>query len=625
MGTNQCSTSGTPGKRSAASSPQRGATSPSLPSRGALGPSKVAAASQLLGKGLLATPAARQPWPPWVGVGDFSATAPPTAPLPTPAVPGSGNGRSSSGSWPRNPAMLPTAAWPAFPLLLTLLRVLPAEDVTCTAALSPAQQNPHQPVVAMASKAAQRAPSTEGQSCSLWPASKKQCRAQQRGWRRARCSSQEQRAGKLEMQMQAHPAELGTALPAGSWLVFPHLVFQLIAPWTGGTMPGCSPRSCLPALSFFPNHFPSLKCRSQDSAAALLGTRADNGDLLITTSLPFLLNIIPLQTFCRREPHCPGWEGDRSQAAARGKWEYVLSIAGSAWGRRRITESHMESQQGTSSAGSRGCPQASGSSAHSLFPSPAEIGGFPPFLLPRLTTCGWCLGSNKIIPPSSAPTPLSELTVMPAYCLLTILRHCKLISPWLIFSRVTLISNLLQSPCLSSPLRGARWPQPLGTTLSPTRDSEQRRWPGLQAGMLQRPVEICRIPRTRQHRAKAGEARECSKTCPGCSPAHTRGAGFSYPHPRPPQDHICCLILSPTTHWSAVPCAPRNGGPKGTGAQAGLPHCSTSPLWRGEKQQRPGSRGSHMRGRWILRFSHCCWSPKLIQLVKGDGGNPPAP
>lgn len=41
---------------------------------------------------------------------------------------------------------------------------------------------------------------------------------------------------------------------------------------------------------------------------------------------------------------------------------------------------------------------------------------------------------------------------MHGYCLLTILRHCELISPWLIFSRVTLISNLLQSTlCLSSP------------------------------------------------------------------------------------------------------------------------------------------------------------------------------
>lgn len=131
------------------------------------------------------------------------------------------------------------------------------------------------------------------------------------------------------------------------------------------------------------------------------------------------------------------------------------------------------------------------------------------------------LGSNQIIPPHSAPAPLSELIVMPSYCLLTILRHCKLISPWLIFSRVILISNLLQSPC-SSPLTGARWPQPLGTTLSPTRDSEQTRWPGLQAGRLQQPVEICPTPRTRQHRAKAEEARECSEPCPSCSPVHTR-------------------------------------------------------------------------------------------------------
>lgn len=37
--------------------------------------------------------------------------------------------------------------------------------------------------------------------------------------------------------MRAQP---GTARSAGSWLVFPPLVFQLIAP--GGTMPSCSPR-----------------------------------------------------------------------------------------------------------------------------------------------------------------------------------------------------------------------------------------------------------------------------------------------------------------------------------------------------------------------------------------------
>lgn len=295
MGTNRCSTSGTPGRRSAASSPRQGAVSPSPDSPGprAVGPGKAVAASQLLGKGLLAIPAARRPWPPWVRVGDFSATAPPTTPLPIPAVPGSGTGRSSSGAWPRNPTTPPTAAWPAFPLLLTLLRVLPAEGVTCTAAVaSRAKSSPaHGPNGQQSCSES----SQYGRAELLPPASK-----QEAVQSAAQSSSQEQRAGELEMRTQAHPTELGTALPAGSWLVFPRLVFQLIAPWTGGTMPGCSPHSCLPALSFFPNHFLGLKCRSRDSAVALLGTQADNRDLLITTSLPFLLNIILLQTFCRR-------------------------------------------------------------------------------------------------------------------------------------------------------------------------------------------------------------------------------------------------------------------------------------------------------------------------------------
>ncbi|XP_074782214.1 uncharacterized protein LOC141969902 [Athene noctua] len=127
----------------------------------------------------------------------------------------------------------------------------------------------------------------------------------------------------LGARTQTRPVELGTAPPTGSWLVFPWLVFQLIAPGTGRTMPGCSPRSCLPACSFFPNHFPGPKRRSQDPGAAPLGTRGDNGGLLITTSLPFLLNIIPLQTFCRQEPCRPGREGERSWAAAGGRRERV--------------------------------------------------------------------------------------------------------------------------------------------------------------------------------------------------------------------------------------------------------------------------------------------------------------
>lgn len=90
---------------------------------------------------------------------------------------------------------------------------------------------------------------------------------------------------------------------AGSWLVFPRLVFQLIAPGTGGTMPGCSPRSRLPARGFCPNHVPGPERCSRD--AAPLGTRGDNGGRLITTSLPLLLNIIPLQPFCRLLPR-PG-------------------------------------------------------------------------------------------------------------------------------------------------------------------------------------------------------------------------------------------------------------------------------------------------------------------------------
>lgn len=62
-------------------------------------------------------------------------------------------------------------------------------------------------------------------------------------------------------------------------------------------MPGCSPRSRLPARGFCPNHVPGPERWSRD--AAPLGTRGDNGGRLITTSLPLLLNIIPLQPLCR--------------------------------------------------------------------------------------------------------------------------------------------------------------------------------------------------------------------------------------------------------------------------------------------------------------------------------------
>jgi len=83
---------------------------------------------------------------------------------------------------------------------------------------------------------------------------------------RARRSSRRQKAGGLGVRTQAGPAEPGTAPLAGSWLVFPRRVFQLIAPGTGGTMPGCSPRSRLPAGSCFPNHFPGRKRRSPSPA-----------------------------------------------------------------------------------------------------------------------------------------------------------------------------------------------------------------------------------------------------------------------------------------------------------------------------------------------------------------------
>lgn len=121
--------------------------------------------------------------------------------------------------------------------------------------------------------------------------------------------------------------ELDTAPPTGSWLVLPRLVFQLIAPGTGGTMPGCSPRSRLPARGFCPNHFPGPKRRSQEPATAPLGTRGDNGGLLITPSLPFLLNINPLKQFCWQEPRPRGGEerGARPRASQGARRDGVTS------------------------------------------------------------------------------------------------------------------------------------------------------------------------------------------------------------------------------------------------------------------------------------------------------------
>lgn len=199
------------------------------------------------------------------------------------------------------------------------------------------------------------------------------------------------------------------------------------------------------------------------------------------------------------------------------------SIAGSTRGQGHVTESHTESlQQGTSGAGSGGVP--AGQRLLGVLPLPISCRNgvfFLLFFLPHLTTFGWFLGSNQITPPHPAPALSSELIIMPGYCLLTILRHRKLISPWLIFSRVTLIGNLLQSPhaCPLPCLAGVRWPQPPRTTLSSAKDSEQRRWPGQQAGRaqpegrLQWLEEICTAPKTSQRQARAGKA-DCGASGP---------------------------------------------------------------------------------------------------------------
>lgn len=165
-------------------------------------------------------------------------------------------------------------------------------------------------------------------------------------------------------------------------------------------MPGCSPRSRLPVRSFFPNHFPGPK----RPAAAPLGMRGDNGGLLITTSLPFLLNIIPLKTFGQPEPHRPGREGERSQAAAGGRQDRVpehrREHAGTGTRHHgphgRSAARHLGHQTGGVPVGQRPLR---------MLPLPIFCrNGFFFFFLffffsLCLTTFGWFLGSNQITPP----------------------------------------------------------------------------------------------------------------------------------------------------------------------------------------------------------------------------------
>lgn len=195
---------------------------------------------------------------------------PPTAPLPTRGAPGAGSGRSSSAASP------PTSPRDARPRLLRLL---------------PALQNPRRPAVPAAGRAAWKAPGSEGQSRCSPPARGEE--AMPSAARLPQPKARRDRGCGHGLVLQSR------ALPAGRLLAcfFPRLVFQLIAPGTGGTMPGCSPRSRLPARGFCPNHVPGPERWSRD--AAPLGTRGDNGGRLITTSLPLLLNIIPLQPLCR--------------------------------------------------------------------------------------------------------------------------------------------------------------------------------------------------------------------------------------------------------------------------------------------------------------------------------------
>lgn len=116
-GTNRCNTSGTPGRRSAASSPRRDAAFP-LPEPW-MGehwvPAKQWPPPGSWGRVFLAISPARRPWPQWVPVGDFSAAAPPTATLPIPAAPGTGTNRSSSGTSPQTPPRRQRLLRPPFP------------------------------------------------------------------------------------------------------------------------------------------------------------------------------------------------------------------------------------------------------------------------------------------------------------------------------------------------------------------------------------------------------------------------------------------------------------------------------------------------------------------------------
>lgn len=167
-------------------------------------------------------------------------------------------------------------------------------------------------------------------------------------------------------------------------------------------MPGCSPRSRLPARSFFPNHFPGPKRRSQDPSPAPLGTQGDNGGLLITASLPFLLNIIPPQTFCRQEPQRPGREGARSLGKAGARPRASQGARGDTGTspsppRKVCSEAPLTPDPGDAHrpAAPRGAP-----SSHLL----QKFEVFLPFFFPpRLTTFGWFPGSNQITPPYSGP------------------------------------------------------------------------------------------------------------------------------------------------------------------------------------------------------------------------------
>lgn len=185
------------------------------------------------------------------------------------------------------------------------------------------------------------------------------------------------------------------ALPALG-LFFPRLVFQLIAPGTGGTMPGCSPLS-----RFCPNHVAGPERWSRD--AAPLGTRGDNGGRFITASLPLLLNIIPLQPFCRLLPRpagreepgcCLGKVASRPRASPG-----PTHPTGMAPGPTR-TNRHLR----------RCIPGVpTGSSTRSLLPYPAEIRGvFLLFFGPDSPPSGGSRALTRLNLPS--PDPCYQLS-----------------------------------------------------------------------------------------------------------------------------------------------------------------------------------------------------------------------